>query len=95
MGGAAHLICVQSSRSRVGSGHQVGGRRVPTSSWRVTGSVTQRPRGVWRNDENNASDATAAFGRNTRFEMALNPDGRTFVSLASPLCWIKSWLKRN
>lgn len=67
MGGAAHLICVQSSRSRVGrfgdgSGHQVGGHRVPTSSWRgVTGSVTQCPRGVWRNDENNASNATAAW----------------------------------
>lgn len=69
MGGAAHLICVQSSRSRVGSGHQVGGRRVPTSSWRVTGSVTQRPRGGWRNDENNASNATAVEIRVSRWRL--------------------------
>lgn len=105
VGGAARLICVQSSRSRVwgwGRPSQVGGSprthvivaRNGVSNATSSRSVAQRRKQcVERN----------GFDRNTRFEMALNPPNKfSFLQLLLRVSRIKivieTWLakrKRN
>lgn len=100
-GGAAHLICVQSSRSKVGCALEGGGgwERSSGGGHRVTHVIVARngvsnamsSRSGWRNDENNASNATASV--QPSIEIRVSRWRLTPVEQISAVfvLWIESW----